>query len=338
MNRLLNIGILSRRSEGKEASRCAVAAGRRRRYGSRVPPSLGAALRLGLSALRRAGWLVAPGFLVALLRRALVWPAPIVGWALVARGAVHGARSNPLDPGGAALAGAAAVIGSPGFLALVLGLAFAGIVAGAALRVAFVAGALPTLAGAAAGDPGTPRFAAGVAFNLPRVLGTAVLGLAAESSAFGFGLALVISSVRISAGAAAGRAAPLLAAALAGALVLALLVPVALQSVADAAVARSGVLAEGPARAFAGAVRRFLARPGTFVLASLLFGFVASVVPSSIEGVGSSAIVSAAGRVPALVVAGPQLMLAVFATIAAAGIDLVWLGTVAALGCADERG
>ncbi len=301
-----------------------------------MPPTLVAAVRLGLSALRRAGWLVAPGFLVAVLRRALIWPAVAIGGGLVVRGALAGARSSPLDPAGGAAEGAAAVVASPGFLALVIGLALAGIVAGAVLRVAFVAGALPTLAGAAAGDPATPRFAAGVAFNLPRVLATALLGLAAESSAFGFGLAIVIASVRISAG-AGGRTAPLLAAAVAGALVLALLVPVALVPVADAAVARSGVLAEGPGRAFAGAVRRFVARPATFVLASLLFAFAAAVVPSSIEGLGSGAIVSAAVGEAALLVAGPQLLLASFALIAAAVVDLVWLGTVAALGCAVER-
>jgi hypothetical protein len=293
-------------------------------------------LGLGFSALRRAGWLVAPGFLVALLRRALVWPAFAIGWALVARGALAEAAAHPLDPGGAALAGAAAVVRAPAFLALVAGLALAGLTLGAALRIAYVAGALPTLAGAVAGDPMTPRFAAGIAFNLPRVLATALLGLVAESSAFGFGLAIVIASVRISAG-AGGRAAPLLAAAVAGALVLALLASVALVPVTDAAVARSGVLAEGPGRAFAGAVRRFLARPGTFVLASIVFAFVAAVLPSSIEWLGGGAVVSAAGRVPALVVAGPQLMLAAFALIAAAAIDLVWLGTVAALACASDR-
>jgi hypothetical protein len=123
----------------------------------------------------------------------------------------------------------------------------------------------------------------------------------------------------------------------AAALVLALLVPVALVPVTDAAVARAGVLAEGPGRAFAGAVRRFVARPGTFVLATILFALAAAVLPPSIEGLGSGAIVSAVGRVPALVVAGPQLMLTAFALVAAAAIDLVWLGTVAALACGTDR-
>jgi len=141
-----------------------------------VPPTFGAALGLGLSAFRREAWLLAPGLAVAIARRALTWPALVIAWVLVARGAILSLSRSPLDPGAAAQ-GALATATSPRFLALVGGLWLAGLLCGAALRIVWLAGALPTLGAAAAGVGGAPRFAAGVAYGTPRVLGTALLGL-----------------------------------------------------------------------------------------------------------------------------------------------------------------
>jgi hypothetical protein len=301
-----------------------------------VPPTLAAAARLGLAALRRAAWLVAPGLLVALARRALAWPAIVVAWALALRGALSAVEASPLDPLAPAR-GAVSAWASPGVLAILGGLWLTGIACGAVLRVAYVAGALPTLAGAAAGDGGAPRFAAGVAFGTPRVLATALLGLVADVSAAGFAVVLAVASLRITEAALGGSGPPLVAGAVAAALVLAVLVPLAIGVVGDAAVARAGVLAEGPARAFAGATRRFLLRPGAFLLAAILFGLLAAIVPASVEALASGPVAALVARGAPLLALGPELMLATGALVVAAAIDLWRLGTVAALGCAWDR-
>lgn len=301
-----------------------------------MPPTFGAALGLGLSAFRREPWLLAPGLLVAIMRRALTWPALVVGWALVLRGALLAASRRPLDPG-AALEGAAAVATSPRFLALVAGLWLAGVLCGAALRVVWLAGALPTLGGAAAGASRAPRFAAGVAFGTPRVLGAALVGLVVDLSASLFASTLALASLWITLHAAGGRGSAPLAAAVAAALTLAVAVPLALAVVADAAVARAAIRQEGPGTAFAAAARRFLARPGTFVLAALIFGLVAAIAPAVVEAFGGAATGFASGA-PAVVLLGPNLMLAVAGAAIAAAVDLAWLGTLAALACADAPG
>ncbi|WP_242344045.1 hypothetical protein [Anaeromyxobacter terrae] len=298
-----------------------------------MPPTFGAALGLGLSALRREAWLLAPGLVVAIARRALTWPALVVAWTLVVRGALLALSHRPLDPG-AAIAGAVATATSPRFLALVVGLWLAGALCGAALRVVWLAGALPTLAGAAAREPRAPRFAAGVAYGTPRVLATALLGLVLDLAAGLFAVTLAIAALRITLQAAGGHGSAALAFAVAAALTLAIAVPLALSVVADAAVARAALRAEGPGSAFASAARRFLARPGTFVLAAMVFGFIASLAPATVEAFGGAA-TGFVRDAPALVLAGPNLMLAVAAAGVAAAVDLAWLGSLAALVCAD---
>ncbi|ACG73376.1 conserved hypothetical protein [Anaeromyxobacter sp. K] len=303
-----------------------------------MPPTLGSALSLGVRALFREAWLVAPGLAVAGLRRALGWPALAFAWAILAEAAFQTARAAPLDPF-APVRGMAAVAGAPRALAIAGGLWLAGRVAGALLRVAWLAGALPALGAAMGGERGGPdRFAAGVAYRLPRVLATALLGLVAELSGGLFAAALALGTARL-AGAGEGggpRAAPLAAAA-ALALTLAVAVPVALSVAVDAAVARAALLDEPAGAAFAGAARRLLARPGTFVLAALAFGLAGALAPALVEGLGG-ALPGAVAAGPGLAVAGATVMLAVAAAGVSAAVDLAWLGTVAALACAEERG
>jgi len=299
-----------------------------------MPPSLPSALGLGLRALRREPWLVVVGVLVGLVRRAAVWPAWAVAAVVLARGALLAVSRHPLDVA-ASLEGALAPLGAPRFLALVAGLWLAGTALGAALRVAYLAGALPTLGGAMAGAPG-PRFAAGIAFGLPRVLASASLGLVLDLSGGLFGWTLALSAVRITGRAAGQGGSPLLAAAVALALTLALAVPLALSAVADAAVARAALRGEAPGSAFAESGARFLARPGTFVLGALAFGVAGALAPVAVETAGGLLTGFARGVSP-LVLLGPHLMLALLAAVIAAAIDLAWLGTVAALACAEER-
>jgi hypothetical protein len=321
---LLNAGILSWCSEGKKAF-----AGIR---SVAVPPSLLASLRLGLRAAFREPWLVAVALLVALLRRAAVWPAWAVGWVVLGRAAVRAARSGPFDPL-AVLEGVLTVASSPRFIALVAGLWLAGLAVGGALRIAYVSGALPTLGASMAGAEG-PRFASGVAFGFPRVLAAAALGFLLELGGALFALTLAAAALRVTSSVAGSGASPLLAAAVALALTLAVMVPSVLSPVADAGVARAAVYGEGPGEAFAEAGARLLARPGTFVLAGLAFGALGLVAPALIAGLGSVSTGFASYARP-LVLAGPELMIAAAAAAIAAAVDVVWLGTIAALACGN---
>jgi hypothetical protein len=299
-----------------------------------VPPSLPAALRLALRALAREPWLLAVGLVVALARRVVHWPAWAVAWTVISQAFLLGAAASPLDLA-APVEGVLAALGSTRFLALAAGLWLAGSALGAALRVAYVAGALPTLGAAMAGAPG-PRFAAGVAFGFPRVLATAGLGLALDLAAGLFGWTLALAGLRITTHAAERGGGAWLAAAVALALTVALAVPLALSAVADAAVARAALREEGPGRAFAASGARFLARPGTFMLGALAFGLAGALAPGALEGAGGL-LTGFAQQASPLVLLGPNLMLAVAAAVVAAGLDLAWLGTVAALACADDR-
>jgi hypothetical protein len=300
-----------------------------------MPPSFGAALGLSLRALFREAWLVAAGVLVAGLRRALTWPAVAVLWGLLVQAAFLAARDRPLDPL-APVQGALDALGSPRLLAIVGGLWVAGALVGGALRVAWVAGAVPVLGGAMAEAPGgTDRFAEGLAYGFPRVLAAAALALVVEVSGGLFAAALVLGAARLGTGAPAVAPA-LLAGAIALALVLAIAVPVALSAAADAAVARAALRQEGPAESFAGATRRFLARPGTFVLAALVFGAAGLLAPASIRAFGNVATGFARGARPLLLV-GPSLMMGLLALVVAAVLDLAWIGMISALACAEDR-
>ncbi|MGC3998283.1 MAG: hypothetical protein QM767_12695 [Anaeromyxobacter sp.] len=299
-----------------------------------MPPSLGSALSLSLSALRGEAWLAAPGLLVAWLRRALRWPALAVAVALVMRAAVDGARAAPLDLL-APLEAAAAALTAPRFIGLVGGLWLAGLATAGALRVAWIAGALPVLGARMAGQPtGAAGFAGAMTGGFPRVLASALLAFVMELAGGGFALALLWGAARIIGEAAGGGGAPGLAAAVALALTLALAVPAALSTLADAAVSRAAVLGEWPAAALAAATRRFLLRPGTFLLGGLGFGAVALLLPALVESMGGLA----GPGLPTAVALGPKLMLATAALVVGAAVELAWLGTVAALACGQDRG
>lgn len=300
-----------------------------------MPPALGPAISLALRAVRLEAWLLAPGFLVTALRRALSWPALAFAWAVAAEAALQAARVRPLDPL-APLSGVGAAAGSPRVLAIVAGLWLAGALGGGLLRVAWLAGALPTLGGALSGaGGGADRFAAGVAGGLPRLLATAALALAARTGGALFALALALGSLRITV-AVAGGAPPLLAAAVALALTLAVAVPLALSAASDAALARSALRGEGPARAFAGAARRLLLRPGAFLLGALAFGGLGAIAPASAQALGNAATGFAAAAPPAAM-AGPALLLAALAAVVATALELAWLATVATLACGEDR-
>jgi hypothetical protein len=200
--------------------------------------TLGEALRLGWTGLARERWLVPVGLLVSVLRRALGVPALAVALLLLVRGAWQASRLSPYS-GEAPLLGAAWVAGQPRVVALVLGLTSAAALLGWLVRLLLLAGALPTLAGAMGPARGRePRFASGVARGLPRLIPTALLGLALEWTGQLLLAGVTLSALRIS-GVAAGSGRLALAGAVAAALTLALLTALLTSAVADAATARS---------------------------------------------------------------------------------------------------
>lgn len=209
--------------------------------------TLGEAMRLGLAGLGRERWLVAVGLLTTLLRRALALPATLVGLLLLLRGAWHAHQQVPWS-GEAPVLGAALVAARPRVLALVIGLAAVAALLAWLLRVAFLAGALPTLGGAMGREAARePRFAAGFAWGFAGLLPTAALGLALEWTGQLLLAGTLLGAVRISlAEAGSGRVA--LAAGVAAMVVLALLASLLTSAIADAALVRTAVRGDGLSR------------------------------------------------------------------------------------------
>ncbi len=291
--------------------------------------TLGEALRLGWTGLARQRWLVAVGLLTTLLRRALGIPAAAVALLLLARGAWQAHQLAPYS-GEAPALGAAWTVAQPRVVGLVVALSACAALLGWLLRLLLLAGALPTLAGAMAdGDDRAPRFAAGVAWGLPRLLPTAALALALEWTGQLFLAGVAWAAVQVTA-AAAGSGRVGLAAAVAAALVVALLVALLTSAVADAALVRTAVRGDGPVEAILQAASRVLARPSVYLLAMLLFGALSLAAGAVIQSFGGLATGFAAGA-PALVTLGPALMLAALVTTASAGLELWWLGSLVVL-------
>jgi hypothetical protein len=303
-----------------------------------VTPTLASSLRLSTAALRREAWLAALGLLVTGARRATGWPALWTAAALLWRAAMGAAAARPTELT-APIDGALAMLGSGRFVGIVGGLWLAGALVSGALRVAWIAGAVPTLGAAMAGEPrGAAGFAPTMGAGFTRVLPAAILGFVLELSGALFAGSLVLASVlllghraQVGFGAAAG-----LAAITALALVLAMLVPLGLSTAADALVARAALVRERAAASLAAVTERFFTRPGAFLLGALLFGVVGVVAQASVQAVGKLA-TGFAGGAPSVALLGPQLMVAALAAFVAGVLDLLWLGTVAVLAAGETR-
>ncbi|HET6438450.1 MAG TPA: hypothetical protein VFG59_10335 [Anaeromyxobacter sp.] len=302
-----------------------------------MPPRLGSSLRLAVSAFRREAWLVAPGLFLTGVRRMASWPAIWIGGLLLLR-AVSVGLGRPGSPW-AALQAVLALASSPRFWALFGGLWLAGVVLAGALRVAWISGAVPVLGAAMAGQGrGAEGLVEGLAEGFAPLLPAALLALVLELSGGLFAGSLVLGTAMIArrgpspeVGAAVG-----LAAAAALALTLALFVPFLLSTLADALLARAALLREGAATALAAVSRRFLARPGVFLFAALMFGLVAWLAQASVRATGAL-IAGVEPGGPLLLRLGPKLMVGTAAALLAGVVDLVWLGTLAVLTCGRER-
>jgi hypothetical protein len=296
-----------------------------------TPPPLGTSILAGTRAAAREAWLVPVSALLSTLRTVATVPALAVAAILPVEGAVRAARRSPLTLT-APIDGALSVLGSGSYQALVGGLLIVGVLAAGLLRVLFLAGALPTLGASLAGGDGSRRFAAGVVWGFPRQLATWLLSALADAAAAGFLLAGIAGALMVTG--AQGRH-PVLAAVL-GAAVLAigLAEMLAARVLGDVAAARCAILGEGAAQAFAGATRRLLARPGALALGGIAAVMAGMAAAAALQP-AASVLGVAAARLHGPPLLGPQLMLGMFAVLAAAAVDLAWLGTAAALACGD---
>lgn len=297
-----------------------------------APPPLRAAVAAGIRASAHEAWLLPVGAVIALVRTLATVPALVVAVAVVVNAAGRAASLHPASPL-APFAGAAVVLASPRFLALVAGLWLAGTLLSGVLRVLFLAGALPTLGARVAAVDATRRFAPGIAWGLPRQVATWLLTSAAELAAGGYLLVSMNAAARLVATQRDGGA-MVLAASAAAALAIGLALLLATRVLGDAAAARTAILGEGPAEAWAGAVRRFLARPGAFMLGGMAVGLAGAAAWGALQPlVGIVAAVRE--RVAGPIAVGPELMLALLAALAAAAVDLAWLATIGTLACAE---
>jgi len=291
------------------------------------------ALGMGARAAGRNAWLVAPALLVAFLRWGLSWPAPLLALGFLRAGAMAGVRHGGFA---GALAGAGHALATPRSLALLSGLLLAGVLASAALRVAWLAGALPTLGGDLAGDDGPrARFADGFAFGFAPLLGTALLGLALELAAQVYGLTVGLGILGFALHRAGTATTALRALLSAVVLTTAVAAPLLASLTADAALARTAISGDRPARALLEAARRVALRPAAFLLAALSLSLASIVLLGSAQAMEAAALGLARGA-PLIVAAGPRLMTTVLGAALAALFELWRLGTLAALACADE--
>jgi hypothetical protein len=294
-------------------------------------------MALGARATGRSAWLVAPALIIGLFRTAMGWAAPLFALAMVRAGAEARLAAGRPTPG-LALAGALQALTAPRTVYVLAGLWLAALVGGAALRVVWVAGALPTLGGALArGAPERPRFAEGLAFGFAPLAGTALLGLALELFAQVFAWTAALAALLLALHRLPGPPVLLVvpaglgAVALTGGFAFALLAGLA----ADAALARTALAGERPALAFAEGVRRVLSRPAAYLVTALALAVTAAAVHGGSEALAAAETGLVTG-VPAAVAAGLRLLTAVLAAILAALLDLWRLATVAALASAEE--
>jgi hypothetical protein len=298
-------------------------------------PSTLEAIAMGARASGRSSWLIAPGVLVAFLRTVLGWPLPFFAIALATAGVdarLHDGMLHPI----AVVAGAIDALTAPRSLFILGGLWAAGLLMGAVLRVAWVAGALPALG---VHLTRTPRpesgFVEGIVFGFAPMLGTAALGLVVEVTAQVYAWCVYLAAALVALRGGGGQ--PTLAALLAAAaLITAIAAPILASLVADAALARNALAGDSPTRAVAVGARRVVLRPGAFLLSAFVLGVAGMVILGAAQTMETALLGVAGGASPWLVL-GPRLMATTLAAALATLLELWRLGTIAALACAADE-
>ena len=295
---------------------------------------MGQALGAGFRAAAGEAWVVGLGMAVTLARGLLALPAmaflTAVSWLTLV-----GAVSRGGGPGEIALS-LAHIGGSTRARSILVGLWLAGLLLWGALRVAWVAGAMPLLAWRLAGRRGEPpTFASGAAWRFHRVLPVAAAALLLGLGGQLMLLAGVVAAVAIGAPAQVSSSPGVVAFVTAGALTAGAVIATSLSVLGDVAVARAAMAGEGPGRALTGAARSFLARPAAFLVAVLAVWLATTFAVGSVQGFLGALAGSLRGGPRALLVF-PELALAVVAALVASGAEMWRLAAVGALALDDQ--
>jgi hypothetical protein len=304
-----------------------------------MPPTVFQALSRGAAAVSRSGWLGAVGLVVTGFRSLLLLPAQVFAFVMLQLAAASWiARSGGVPLPGAAALGVELVLGSARFLAVAGGLWVGAVLLASALRVAYLAGALPTLGAELAGAPRQPRFAAGFARGFAALLPTAIVAFVAELLASGVILALALAVALVGARLFDAGRGILAAAVTAACLAAALLFHAAVSALGDAALCRAALRGEGAAAAFGRAALRFGHRPAAFLLVGVVATAIGTVLGGSADALAALGAGAAAAQVSPWLTVGPQLMAAALAALMAAVVELWRLASTAVLAChAAER-
>jgi hypothetical protein len=299
-------------------------------------PTVSRALGAGFRAVAGEPWVAVAGMAVTLFRGALALPGTAfvvaVSWLAVGRALERGGGPD------AALTALLSVWQAPRFRSIAIGLWLVGILLWGALRLAWVAGAVPLVAWRLAGSRGEePVFAQGAAWRFHRVLPAAVvallLDLVGRAMILAAALGVLAVGFRAQGSASPGAAALVAAFGLAASAVLA----TSLSAVGDVAVARAAIAGEGAGRAVVLGARAFLARPAAFLVAVLAVGLATGFATGALQG-ALSAMGSVARRGPATLQFLPQMLLAVLSALLAAGAELWRLSAVGVLALSRQSG
>jgi hypothetical protein len=299
-------------------------------------PTSGRALGAGFRAVAGESWVAVLGMGVTLVRGALVLPA--MGFVMAVSSL---AARETLQRGGGPDAAIGAVLRlwtAPRFLSIAAGLWLAGVLLWGAIRVAWVAGALPIVAWRLSGTRGgEPTFAQGAAWRFHRVLPVAVaallLDLAGRAMIVLASLGVIAVGARIHGRGAPGAAAFVAAVALASSAFLA----ASLSALGDVAVARAAMAGEGAGRALRRGAAAFLARPSACLVVVLAVWLAAGLAAGSAQGV-LSAFGSVARGGPRILLFFPEMLLAVLAAMVAAGAEIWRLSALGVLALSAQSG
>ena len=299
-------------------------------------PTVSRALGAGVRAVAGETWVVALGLCVSVLRGILALPASAfvfaASWLAVRRTLLGGGRANDV------LETLAHLWVSPRFRSIAIGLWLAGALLWGALRVAWVAGAVPLLAWHLSGRrTGKPGFAEGAAWRFHRVLPVAVaavlLDLLSRAMVLAAALGILAVGSRVQGGPAAGAAAFVAA----FALVCALFLATSVSAVGDVAVARSAMAGESVGTALLAGIRSFLDRPAAFLVAVLAVWIATVFATGSAQGLFGALGGMARGG-PRLLLFFPELAVAVLGALVAAAAELWRLSALGVLALAGQSG
>ena len=297
---------------------------------------MGRALGAGFRAVAGESWLTVLGMGVTLLRGALALPAVafvVAVSSVAARAALH--------RGGGPEAAFGAVLhawGSPRARSIAIGLWLAGVLLWGAVRVAWVAGAVPFLAWRLSGSRGgEPTFAGGAAWRFQRVLPVAVVALLLDLA----GRAMIVLATLgvLAVGARVqGRGAPAAAAFVAAlALASSAFLAASLSALGDVAVVRAAMAGESAGQALGRGARAFLSRPAACLVAVLAVWLAAGLAAGAAQGV-LTAFGGVARGGPRLLLVFPEMLVAVLAALVASSAELWRLSALGVLALAPQSG